>query len=242
MTFTYLITGASRGLGLGYTRTLLAAGKHIRVVAAVRDPDSAKQLEPVKQQYGERLYVVKCDVTDAASTQTAADELSKSDFAKLDAVIANAGVFGGGWKSSTQFSEDDLSYNLQSNLFGVVNTVMAFLPLLKQGQGKQIFVTSSLLGSIGGPLGQTPVSSAYSISKAAVNMYAVKLARELGEEGFTVVPFHPGYVKTDMNAANGGGDIEVDEAARLATDNVFLKATKADNAKFMSYDGRTLPW
>ncbi|GAA5933764.1 SDR family oxidoreductase [Sporobolomyces koalae] len=238
MTFTYLITGASRSLGLGYTRDLLASSDQVRVVAAVRNPDSAKQLDSVKQQYGDRLYLVKCDVTDAASAQHAADELAKSDFAKLDAVIANAGVLGGGWKPSTQFSEDDLSYNLKTNLYGVINTINAFLPLLKQGQGKQIFVTSSILGSIGGPMGH--VASAYSISKAAVNMYTVKLARELAEEGFTVVPFHPGYVKTDMN--NAEGDLETDEATKLATNNVFLKATKADNAKFMVFDGTTLPW
>ena len=102
-------------------------------------------------------------------------------------------------------------------MYGVINTINAFLPLLKKGTGKQIFVTSSTLGSIGGPYGQAPVASACqflsflavslyllresketdrvprvfrildSISKTAVNMYTVKLARELAEEGFTVV-------------------------------------------------------
>jgi len=59
-------------------------------------------------------------------------------------------------------SEEDLSYNLKTNLYGVVNTVNAFLPLLKENkQGKkQIFVTSSTLGSIGGPYGKMPVASA----------------------------------------------------------------------------------
>lgn len=35
------------------------------------------------------------------------------------------------------------------------------------------------------------------ISKAAINMWLVKLSKELAEEGFTVVPYHPGYVKTE---------------------------------------------
>lgn len=240
---TYLITGSSRSLGLGYTRELLKAGH--RVVAAVRNPDKADQLSPLEQEFGkDKLYLLKCDVTDSSSTQEAAQTLDKSGFISasgLDTVIANAGVLGGGWKSSSQFSEEDLTYNLKTNLYGVINTINAFLPLLKKGKGKQIFVTSSTLGSIGGPYGKTPVASAYSISKTAVNMYIVKLARELADEGFTVVPFHPGYVKTDMNS-DGGGELEADEACQLATKNVFLAAKQEDNARFMVYDGSTLPW
>lgn len=67
MPSTYLITGSSRSLGLGYARELLKAGH--RVVAAVRNPDKAEQLEPVKKEFGDNLYVLKCDVTDAQSTQ-----------------------------------------------------------------------------------------------------------------------------------------------------------------------------
>ncbi|GAA6064683.1 hypothetical protein JCM10212_006179 [Sporobolomyces blumeae] len=243
-TFTYLITGSSRSLGLGYAKELLASSDKTKVVAAVRNPDGATLLEPVKKEFGDRLYVLKCDVTDAESTKAAAKTLEESGFLSngLDALLANAGVLGGGWKSSSECSEEDLTYNLKTNLYGVINTVNAFLPLLKQGQGKQIFVTSSTLGSIGGPYGKMPVASAYSVSKAAVNMWTVKLARELADEGFTVVPFHPGYVKTDMNAADGGGELETDEACKLATKNVFLKATKDDNARFMVYDGSELPW
>ncbi|GAA5882931.1 hypothetical protein JCM16303_006656 [Sporobolomyces ruberrimus] len=243
MPFTYLITGSSRSLGLGYAKELLKSSSDVRVVAAVRNPDKAEQLEPVKKEYGDRLYILKCDVTDAKSTKEAAETLKKSGFLSsgLDAVLANAGVLGGGWKPSSEFSEEDLTYNLTTNLYGVINTVNAFLPLLKKGTGKQIFVTSSTLGSIGGPYGQMPAASAYAISKAAVNMYTVKLARELAEEGFTVVPFHPGYVKTDMNSG-GGGELETEEACQLATKNVFLAATKESNAKFMVYDGSELPW
>ncbi|GAA5912322.1 SDR family oxidoreductase [Sporobolomyces salmoneus] len=242
MPSTYLITGSSRSLGLGYTRELLEAGH--RVVAAVRNPDKAEQLDSLKQRHGDKLYLVKCDVTDVQSTKDAAETLEKSGFLSeggLDAVLANAGVLGGGWNKSSEFSEEDLSYNLKTNLYGVINTVNAFLPLLKKGQGKQIFVTSSVLGSIGGPYGGMPAASAYAISKAAVNMYTVKLATELADEGFTVVPFHPGYVKTDMNS-DGGGELEPEEACRLATKNVFLAATKKDNGRFMVYDGSEMPW
>ncbi|GAA5933755.1 SDR family oxidoreductase [Sporobolomyces koalae] len=245
MTFTYLITGASRGLGLAYTLSLLRSSPSTRVVAAVRNPASgAELLKPVQEEFGDRLHVLECDVTSSESTQEAAQKLAQSGFVSdtegLDAVLANAGVAAGGFNTATQASTEDLERNLAVNLYGVINTVNAFLPLLRKGQGKQIFVTSSLVGSIGGPLGQLPIFSTYAVSKAAVNMYTVKLARELADDGFTVIPFHPGYVKTDMNS--GQGDLENQEAGDLAAKNVFLAAKKEDNAKFMVYDGTTLPW
>jgi NADP-dependent 3-hydroxy acid dehydrogenase YdfG len=45
-------------------------------------------------------------------------------------------------------TDEDLHYNLSTNLYGVINTVNAFLPFLRQGQKKQIFVTSSWIGSL----------------------------------------------------------------------------------------------
>jgi NAD(P)-dependent dehydrogenase (short-subunit alcohol dehydrogenase family) len=65
----YLITGSSRSLGLGYLKELLAADSSNKVIAAVRNPDRATQLEPVQNEYGDRLYLLKCDVTDVKSTQ-----------------------------------------------------------------------------------------------------------------------------------------------------------------------------
>ncbi|GAA5882930.1 hypothetical protein JCM16303_006655 [Sporobolomyces ruberrimus] len=242
-TTTYLITGSSRSLGLGYTRQLLSTSPSVRVVAAVRDPSNASQLDPVKKEYGDRLFVVKCDVTDSKSTQEAAKTLESSGFLGsngLDVVIANAGVAGGGGKSATQFTDEDLHYNLSTNLYGVINTVNAFLPFLRQGQKKQIFVTSSWIGSL--KHSTSSMATAYAISKTAVNMYSLKLARELAEDGFTVIPFHPGYVKTDMNASHGGGDITTEEASKLASDNVFLAIKKEDNGKFINYDGKEIPW
>ena len=65
---TYLITGASRGLGLGYTKQLLKSG--FRVVAAVRDPGSGiDHLRVVKEEYGDRLLILGCDVTIFESVQ-----------------------------------------------------------------------------------------------------------------------------------------------------------------------------
>lgn len=94
--FTYLITGASRSLGLGYTRQLLQSGKHVRVVAGARSPSSAEDLQKLRKEVGEdRLYILKLDVEDSAQVANSVKELESSGFLKdgaLDCLINNAGV------------------------------------------------------------------------------------------------------------------------------------------------------
>ncbi|GAA6062596.1 hypothetical protein JCM10212_004191, partial [Sporobolomyces blumeae] len=68
-TTTYLITGASRGLGLGYARELLRSSPSVRVVGACRDPDSAHLLKELKDEFNDRLMLLKCDVGDEESTK-----------------------------------------------------------------------------------------------------------------------------------------------------------------------------
>lgn len=65
-----MITGASRGLGLGYARTLLDRDSTIRVIATARNPDTAEHLHALKEKLGQharRLHVVKMDVVSAES-------------------------------------------------------------------------------------------------------------------------------------------------------------------------------
>ena len=69
-TTTYLVTGSSRSLGLGYASQLLQSSTSTRVIAAVRNPSKADQLEPLIKEFGkERVYVLECDVNEAESTQ-----------------------------------------------------------------------------------------------------------------------------------------------------------------------------
>lgn len=104
--FTYLITGASRGLGLGYTRQLLRSGDRIRVVAGSRNPSAADDLQALRQEVGEnRLYILQLDVEDAAAVAVAVKELESSGFLKdgsLDCLINNAGVARGFYDTPSQ--------------------------------------------------------------------------------------------------------------------------------------------
>ncbi|CEQ41500.1 SPOSA6832_03234 [Sporobolomyces salmonicolor] len=238
--FTYLVTGASRSLGLGYSRALLASSPAVKIVAAARNPSKAEGLQALEQEFKGRVYLLRLDVADAEAAKAAAQELEKSGFLAsggLDALVNNAGVAESPSKPS-ELPKDEVLYHFETNLFGVMNVTAAFLPLLKKGTGKQVFGVSSVCGSLGGYFSENSLVTAYCISKAALNMYLKKLASELDGDGFTVVSFHPGYVKTDMN--KGQGEITTEEAVDLAVKNVFLRKNK--NGEFRSYDGNEMPW
>ena len=68
MAETYVVTGASRGLGLGLVERILeVAGTH--AIAAARSPESSKGLQDLAQKYEGRLTLIKCDTTDESSVE-----------------------------------------------------------------------------------------------------------------------------------------------------------------------------
>lgn len=97
------------------------------------------------------------------------------------------------------------------NVLGVARLIQAALPLLRKGERKEIYTTSSIMGSSDFVTkNNITMAPAYGASKAAATHYTVSLAAELKPEGFIVQPFHPGWVKTDMGGENA--DITVDES------------------------------
>ncbi|GAA5875102.1 hypothetical protein JCM8547_005413 [Rhodosporidiobolus lusitaniae] len=246
-TFTYLITGASRSLGHGYAQALLRSSPSVRVVAAARNPDSASQLHKLVEEFGkERVYLLQLDVSDKESVEKARSELEGSGWrgeGGVDALVNNAGVAKGPTPPSA-LDFDEVQYNFDVNVRGVLNVNKAFLPLVKKSKGKQIFAVSSTCGSIT-EWGTNTMATAYCMSKVALNMYMKKLSVELADDGFTVIMFHPGYVKTDMNRSEDGtvsGELTTDEAVEAALKYVFTRVQQSDNGKFLRYSGEEMPW
>ncbi|GAA6020067.1 hypothetical protein JCM10207_006775 [Rhodosporidiobolus poonsookiae] len=243
--FTYLITGASRGLGLGYTAGLLASSPSIRVVATARTPDSAAELQKLAEDSANegRLLVKQLDVSSHESIKALAAELETHPFLRdgLDCLVNNAGIaVDREFKTNIVTADDsELPLILETNLYGAIRTTNAFLPLLRRGRGKQVLMVSSTVGSFESFI-KSPLMPMYAISKTALNQAMVKYAYLLGEEGFTVLAFSPGYVKTDF--VPGGGDLTVQEAVNFAVKNVFQKAGPELNGKFIDYDGKMLAW
>ncbi|POR36187.1 Putative short chain oxidoreductase [Tolypocladium paradoxum] len=250
---SYLVTGASRGLGLGLCAALAAkpAAEVSVVYAAMRtETDALKQL--VAKSPG-RVELVAMDVTSEPSVGRAAGEVERSLGGKgLDVVVNAAGVMTVTPDGIETMS--DLDKTLNTNVTSAHLVTSAFLPLLKKGTLKKVVNLSSAHGSIAmAPDFMSSPAPAYKISKAALNMLTAQYAQSLASQGFTVIAISPGWVRTDMGGARGDLDVETSVEATL---DVVSRAAASDNGKFLNihvpgwekaegsnqYDGGQLPW
>ncbi|MDC0718103.1 SDR family oxidoreductase [Nannocystis bainbridge] len=193
-----VITGASKGIGAALAQLCHARGA--TVVLAAR---GAEALASVAEQLGERALAVPTDVSrQADNEQLVARTLAQ--FGRLDVFVANAGR--GISRPPSQLTEADVDDMITTNFKSVLYAVQAVLPHFKQRQRGQIVAVSSMLGRI--PF--TPMRSAYSAAKAAVNSLMASVRIELRPQfpeihATTVLP---GVVATEFgnNALHGGMD------------------------------------
>ncbi|KAJ0158245.1 Norsolorinic acid ketoreductase [Colletotrichum tanaceti] len=252
---TYLITGANRGIGLGFV-SLLLRRPSTTVIAGVRDPSnpSSKALADLPRGEGSRLVVVKID-SFVESDPAAAVETIRTEhgIAALDVVIANAGIAGTG--APANVSDVEFKSALEHFTVNSVAPLVLFraaAPLLKASPSKNpVFVgISSMIGSNGAAetIAQIPGVSPYGASKAALNWFVRRLHFE--ETWLTTVAIHPGLVETDMGAGlakSSGVDLKAFGAITVKQSvegvvAVLDKANRASSGLFKNYDGTDLPW
>lgn len=237
-----VITGANKGIGLETARQLGKQG--ITVLLGARDAAKGEAAADKLRQDGIDAHALKIDVSDPASIKKAAAHV-ESEFGQLDILVNNAGVMTDDRKKKT--SEQSLSTwreTFDTNVFGLIATTDAFLPLLRKSDAGRIVNLSSILGSIGfhskpgSPVYESKDTPAYNVSKAAVNAYTVQLAYELKDSKVRVNAAHPGWVKTDM-----GGEGAMMEIVDGAKTSVALATAGADapNGTFV-HMGEALPW
>jgi NAD(P)-dependent dehydrogenase (short-subunit alcohol dehydrogenase family) len=217
-----VVTGANRGIGLELVRQFLARGDS--VVAGARDPASATELKALKGT----LEVGACDV--------ASDE-SVASFAKgvkgpVDAVVNNAGIIGKRAAGLAELDFADMRVTFDTNALGALRVTLAFLPHLKEGNGRKVLSVSTGMASIsdntsGGSWG-------YRMSKAALNMATKNLAHELRGLGISAVAVNPGWVQTDMGG--GSASMKVDESARRLI-AIVDGLTLEQSGSFLDNDG-----
>ena len=140
-----LITGANRGIGLETARQLAEQGVH--VIVAARDAAKAEGAAKALRDAGRAAESLQLDVGDAASIRAAADEVARRH-GRLDILVNNAGVLSASpdGLSSTE-SVDSWRATFETNVFGLVETTQAFLPLLRKAEAGRIVNLSSILGS-----------------------------------------------------------------------------------------------
>jgi NAD(P)-dependent dehydrogenase (short-subunit alcohol dehydrogenase family) len=232
-----LVTGANRGLGLEFTRQLLARGD--RVVATCRHPGKAAALNALAGEYPGRLHVLPLDVSDPKSIAGLVRELplldaGEGEGARLELLVNCAGVLHSGERFGS-VAAATLEDSFRTNAMGPLLLTQALAPRL--ADGARVANLSSVLGSIASVARfGTP---SYNLSKAAQNMATVLLAQALQPRGIVVLALHPGWARTDMGGDNATVPVP-DAVAGLL--RVIDRATARDSGGFRDWRGDTLPW
>ncbi len=185
-----LITGASSGLGWALANIYAEPGVTLHLVA--RRSDRLRSLAPLLADRGARPVLHETDVRDQTQMEELATGiLESSGIPSL--IIANAGVRG------EEEGNDSKTMKLvfDTNVLGVLNTVLPFLPSMKTQGGGQIAVVGSLAGYRG-----LPKAGAYCASKAALAAWTDALRYEAETSGVTVTLINPGFVVTEMTRKN----------------------------------------
>ncbi|MBC6310474.1 SDR family oxidoreductase [Listeria sp. FSL L7-1582] len=201
-----LITGANRGIGLQLAKEIGKHGHHILVGA--RSSESGQNTIEELKKLGITAYFVQLDVTDQHSIQQAVKTIEQ-DHGYLSVLINNAGIALDNFEQPSTMKTEIMRKDFDVNFFGTVDTTQAMLPLLKKSGQAKIINISSMMGSLGAAV--DPNSQIYNVSavgyqasKAALNMFTIRLAKELEkleDVTITVNAIDPGMVATEF----GGG-------------------------------------
>ena len=177
-----LVTGASVGIGRKVVERLAAEG--FFVFAGARKQQDLEALDAIPN-----VKAVRLDVTIPAEV-AAAVEVVRSSGLPLYGIVNNAGVAVVDPVLST--SEEDFDFQMQVNVYGVFRVTKAFAPLVIASKGRIVNISSiSAFLSDGG-------TSAYTMSKAAVEAFTNVLATELRSTGVAVIAVEPGAYNTDI--------------------------------------------
>jgi NAD(P)-dependent dehydrogenase (short-subunit alcohol dehydrogenase family) len=190
-----LVTGGSRGIGLGCARHFQALGDKVAVTYRTAPP------APVAGEPGTvDLFPVPCDVRDPSQVEKAFVAVEEA-LGPVEVLVANAGVT----KDTLLLRMDEDAWNevLDTNLSGVYRVVRRGLKPMVRAHAGRIVLVSSVVAFFGSP-GQVN----YGAAKAGLVGLARSLAREVGSRGITVNVVAPGVVDTDMIASLGEQRVE----------------------------------
>lgn len=161
-----LITGASTGVG--FETALLLASKGYKVYATMRNLEKQDALLEAAKDLNVEIMVKSLDVTNTSSINECVQEIMK-DEDNIDILINNAGA--GFLRTTEQATEEEIMWQLNVNLMGVIRTTKAVLPIMRKNKSGHIVNISS----VGGLVGQ-PFNEIYCATKFGVEGYTEALA------------------------------------------------------------------
>jgi NAD(P)-dependent dehydrogenase (short-subunit alcohol dehydrogenase family) len=194
---TAIVTGAASGIGSGIAKALAGAGMNLVLADIQQGPLTGIRREV--EALGARAMDVLVDVSDAASV-AAAGRAAEQAFGRLHIAVNNAGVAMHGTKVE-DVSADEWNWVVGVNVFGVINGIRAFVPMIRShGEGGHVVNTASISGFfVRGGRNQ----GAYTMTKYAVVALSEALEQEVEDAGIGVSVLCPGPVQTQIFASAG---------------------------------------
>jgi NAD(P)-dependent dehydrogenase (short-subunit alcohol dehydrogenase family) len=224
-----LVTGGNRGIGYAIAQGLLSKG--YQVIITARSLETAKQ---AAEKLSGNVIPVELDISSDRSIKQAVTTLNQN-IERLDVLINNAGIYPDNNVNILSIDRNLLDSAMNTNTFGVIRIVQAFLPLLEKSQDARVINISSGMGSLDG---LTTTAPSYCLSKLALNGATIMLAQSLTSKGIVVNSMCPGWVRTDMGGASAPRSPEqgADTAIWLATE-----ASRSETGKFWR-DRKVIPY
>lgn len=221
MAKTIVVTGANRGIGLAFVQHYRKRGD--RVIGVCRRSSSELQ------QSGAEVY----EGVDVADAEAVAGLAKRLEGVAIDVLINNAGILRDERLGSINYQT--VMEQFEVNALSPLRVTEALLGNLTKGA--KVALITSRMGSVadntsGGRYG-------YRMSKAALNIAGMSLARDLAPRGVAVALLHPGYVQTEM--VGFGGDISPEVAAQRLIERID-QLTLENSGTFWHSNGEVLPW
>jgi NAD(P)-dependent dehydrogenase (short-subunit alcohol dehydrogenase family) len=208
-----VVTGGSRGIGLGIARALVSRGANVAITAT---SDATLHTAADELAHGGRsatVLPIRADVKRYTEMEQAIDRVA-SELGGLDILVNNAGV--GLFRAVGDMSVDEWQTIIDTNLSGVFYSCRAALPHLRARGGGWIINISSLASRH-----PFPDAAAYCASKAALNAFSEALMQEVRYDGIRVAYVMPGSVRTEFAARRSGSDdwrLSPDDVAQVVVD------------------------
>ena len=158
--------------------------------ATMRNLNKSESIESITTKENLPIHIKQLDVTDDTSVKNAVEAIS-SETGRIDILVNNAGYGLNG--AFEDLAMDEIKAQYETNLFGLIRTTQAVLPIMRRQKSGTIINISSGAGRFG-----FPGSSAYVSTKFAVEGLSESMSYELEPFGIKVVLVEPGVIKTNF--------------------------------------------
>jgi NAD(P)-dependent dehydrogenase (short-subunit alcohol dehydrogenase family) len=183
-----VVTGSSSGIG--YETALMLSRNGFLTYATMRNLNKSENLKSTAARENLPIRITKLDVTDDVSVKNAVQTMS-SETGRINVLVNNAGyVLDGAFED---LSMDEIKAQYETNVFGLIRTTQAVLPVMRKQKSGIIVNISSVAGKLGYPGG-----SAYISTKFAVEGLSESMSYELEPFGVKVIIIEPGVIRTNI--------------------------------------------